>query len=49
MSLVTDELLDHIKEKLAFEVGEFHAIGHGAHNENYLLETSEGKRLLRVY
>ena len=45
MSLVTDDLLEHIKEKLAFEAGEFHAIGHGAHNENYLLETKHAKRL----
>jgi thiamine kinase-like enzyme len=49
MSLVTDALLDHIQKKLGFDVKEHHEIGHGAHNENYLLETSHGKRLLRVY
>jgi thiamine kinase-like enzyme len=49
MSLVTDGLLDNIKKKLAFDVKEYHVIGHGAHNENYLLETSEGRRLLRMY
>lgn len=49
MNLVTGELLDHIKKKLAFDVIDYHVIGHGAHNENYLLDTSQGKRLLRVY
>ena len=49
MSLVTDALLDHVKKKLAFDVKGYQVIGHGAHNENYLLETSQGKRLLRVY
>lgn len=49
MSLITDDLLDHIKTHLGFDVTKHQVIGHGAHNENYLLETSQGKRVLRVY
>ena len=49
MSLVTRELLDHISSQLATEVSGHSVIGHGAHNQNYLLETGRGKLLLRVY
>jgi aminoglycoside phosphotransferase (APT) family kinase protein len=49
MSLVTRELLDHIQGQLDIEVSGYSVIGHGAHNQNYLLETGRGKLLLRVY
>lgn len=49
MSLVTDELLANIQSQLGTKVTGQTVIGHGAHNQNCLLETSQGKLLLRVY
>ena len=31
------------------EVNKYSTVGHGAHNQNYLLDTSKGKLMLRVY
>ena len=49
MSLVTRELLDHIQRQLGTEVSGHSVLGHGAHNQNYLLKTGRGKLILRVY
>lgn len=49
MSLVTDELLEHIQRLLGLEHVSYRNLGHGAHNDNYLLETSQGKLVLRIY
>jgi len=49
MSLVRQKLLDHIQRQLGIELSGHSVIGHGAHNQNYLLETGRGKLILRVY
>ncbi len=41
--------MDHIQRQLGTEVSGHSVIGHGAHNQNYLLETGRGRLLLRVY
>ncbi len=49
MSLVTEILLEHIQRQLEMDLNCYQSLGHGAHNDNYLLDTNQGKLVLRIY
>ncbi len=49
MSLVKSILIEHIQKQLGLQVTGYTTIGHGAHNQNYLLDTCKGKLMLRIY
>lgn len=46
---IPKKLLNHIESELKCKIFKHEAIGSGAHNLNYVLETNSGKFVLRVY
>jgi len=47
--VVTKKLLNHIEKKLKCDVKSYKILGNGEHNVNYILQTSKGNFVLRIY
>lgn len=49
MSPISNTLQEHLQETLEIQITDISVIGHGAHNQNHLLDTNKGKLILRIY